>query len=66
MSKWEQIDDILTPEGIKTLKTGQVLMFEYEGSPLHLKIRRITRDGNVWAERVTLYKPEEIEITDKE
>lgn len=59
MTKWERIDDVLTPEGIKNLKTGQVLMFNYEGSPIHLKIKRKT-GGKVWAERVRLWTEAEI------
>lgn len=60
MSKWERIDDVLTPEGIAKLKTGQVLLFNYEGSPLHLKVRRKV-NGKVWAERIRLFTEEEIQ-----
>jgi hypothetical protein len=61
---WESIEDILTPKGLKELKTGQVLIFNYEGSPIHLKIRRKSK-GRVWAERINLYRPDEVEIIDR-
>lgn len=53
MTKWEDIADVLTPEGVANIKPGHVLMFNYEGSPLHLKIKR-KANGKVWAERVQL------------
>jgi hypothetical protein len=63
--KWERIDDILTEEGVKNLKAGKqgdVLMFDYEGSPLYLKVRRKDKDGAIWAERLDpgkFLKPEQ-------
>ena len=59
MSRWESIEDILTPRGIKRLKIGQILLFEFEGSPIHLKIMKKT-NGRVWAKRVRLYTEEEV------
>lgn len=64
MSKWEDISDILTAKGMK-LPVGHVLVFNYEGSPIHLKIRRKAK-GKVWAERIRLFSPEEIETIEKE
>lgn len=64
MGKWETIEDILTPEGIDKLRPGQVLVFSYEGSPLHLKIKRKSK-GRVWAERIHLYSEEEIAAMQK-
>ena len=58
MSDWLDITAELTKEGKKELKVNQVLMFDYEGSPIHLKIMR-KRNGKVWAKRTYLYKPEE-------
>lgn len=56
--KWDNITDVLTKKGQRELKVGQVLMFDYEGSPVHLKIMR-KRNGKVWAKRTYLYTPEE-------
>lgn len=46
------------------VKVGQVLIFDYEGSPVHLKIMR-KKDGKVWAKRTYIYLPDEVQITDK-
>lgn len=64
MAKWEDITDILTDEGKDKLEVGQVLIFTYEGSPLHLKIMR-KHKGKVWAKHTYLYKPEEVIVKDK-
>lgn len=64
MAKWEDITDILTDEGKERLEVGQVLMFDYEGSPLHLKIMRKYK-GKVWAKKNYLYRPEEVIVKDK-
>lgn len=61
---WEDITDVLTVKGKKKLKVGQVLIFNYEGSPIHLKIMRKYK-GKVWAKHVYLYKESEVNITDK-
>lgn len=53
--KWERIDDILTQEGIDHLKSGlngHVLIFQYEGSPIYLKLRRKDKNGAIWVERL--------------
>lgn len=47
---WLKITDDLTEEGIKKLKIGQVLIFDFEGSPVYLKIMRKNKD--VWAKRL--------------
>jgi hypothetical protein len=57
--KWIDITSDLSEQGRKGLKTGQVLMF----SKIHLRIVRKAK-GKVWAKRVFMYKPEEVEITD--
>ncbi len=59
MSKWESIEDILTPKAVKELKVGQVLLFDFEGSEVHLKIMK-KRNGRVWAKRTHLYTQEEM------
>ncbi len=61
---WERIDDILTKEGIAKLKAGQVLLFQFEGSPIHLKIMRKSK-GKVWAKRTHLYTEEELRHMEK-
>lgn len=61
MTKWQEISDVLTPEGIDKLKAGQVLMFMFEGSKTHLKIKRKTKDGKVWAEETRLYTKRELD-----
>lgn len=57
---WESIEDVLSSKGIKKLKPGQVLIFDFEGSPIHLKIMRKASNGKVWAKRVHLYTDEEV------
>lgn len=57
--KWVDISSELTDKGKQELQTGQVLIFNFEGSPIHLKIVRKAR-GKVWAKRVRLYSHEEI------
>ena len=64
MAKWHDITDILTPKGIKNLKVGQVLLFEFEGSETQIKIMR-KQKGKVWAKEVYLYKEDEVFIKDK-
>lgn len=44
------ITNDLTKEGIKKLKVGQVLMFDFEGSPVYLKIMK--KNDKVWAKRL--------------
>lgn len=61
---WLNITDDLTKEGRKKIKTGQVLFFDYEGSELQLRIMR-KRGGKIWAKRVYMYRPDEVEINDK-
>lgn len=57
MSDWEDITDMLTPTG-RNLKVGRVLIFDYEGLPINLKIVR-KRHGKVWAKPITLYSEDE-------
>ena len=44
---------------VKNVKSGQVLLFNFEGSPLHLKIMRIAK-GKIWAKYTHLYTEEEL------
>lgn len=57
-SEWQEITDVLTPEGVKKLKLRQVLVFDYEGSRNEYRVVKI-KDGRVWVKPVTLYTPGE-------
>ena len=48
---WLNLTNDLTAEGKKKLKVGQVMMFDFEGSPVYLKIMRKVR-GKVYAKRL--------------
>ena len=63
MTKWEDITDILTEDGAEKIKVGQVLIFNFEGSPLHLKVVR-KRNGKVWAKKMHLYTRDEMAAID--
>lgn len=67
-SVWEDLTNDLTPEGAEKLKVGNILRFDYEGSPLELKIVRKTRrkDGtlHVYAKHVVTHDPDEVNITE--
>ncbi len=63
MPRWENITDILTEDGAEKIKVGQVLIFNFEGSPLHLKVMR-KRNGKVWAKKTHLYTRDEMAAID--
>lgn len=65
MPKWEEISDIFTAEGLQKVKVGQIFIFDYEGSKINLKVKRI-RDGKVYAERVRLYEQHEMKEMEAE
>ena len=44
---------------VKNVRAGQILIFDYEGSPLHLKIMRLAK-GKIWAKYTHLYTEEEL------
>lgn len=48
---WLDLTNDLTEKGKKRLQLNQVLMFDYEGSPVYLKIMR-KANGKVWAKRI--------------
>lgn len=54
MSEWLDVTDDLPID----VEVGQVLIFDFEGSPIHLKIRRKYK-GKIWATKTRLYTPEE-------
>ena len=61
---WERIDDVLTPKGIKELKKNQVLIFDFEGSKIKLKIMR-KYGGIVWAKRIQTFTEDQLKDHDK-
>jgi hypothetical protein len=61
---WIDISDILTPEGAKRLKVGQVMMFDFEGSRNDLKIMR-KHNKKVWAKQIVTHHPDEVIVTQK-
>lgn len=56
---WMDITNDLTDQAVAELEVGQVLMFTFEGSPLHLKIMR-KHNGKVWAKENRIYHPDEV------
>lgn len=55
MGKKEEITDIISEKGIREIKVGTVLKFDYEGSPVHIKVtRKDTKNMRIWGEHVTL------------
>lgn len=66
----EDITDILTPKGIKSLKVGDVLMFKKQDEKtgemgrVDLRITRI-KGGKVFAKQVLTFTVDEVAITGK-
>jgi len=54
MSDWMDVTNDLQID----VKPGQVLIYDYEGSPVHLKIMRKAK-GKVWAKYTHLYTEQE-------
>lgn len=68
MSKYksEEISDVLTHEGIKKLKQGQILVFNFEGSRNEYKITKLNKkSGRCWVVPVTTYAENEVHVEDK-
>lgn len=62
----QDISDIVTMEGIKKLKKGQILRFDYEGSVNELKITYINKkEGKVLAKETQTYTENEVSVVDK-
>ena len=57
--KWEDISKIMTPEGAKKLKVGQLMVFNYEGSRNEYIVKRKTKDGKIWVKQTQTYTPKE-------
>lgn len=59
--KWYEITEDLTPGGKRKIQVGQVLFFDNDTPEgIQLKIMR-KHKGKVWAKRVYMYKPEEVQ-----
>lgn len=58
------LDYEFTDQFYDEVKAGKVLVFDYEGSEIAMKIKRI-KGKKVWAENITLYRPDEVAIKDK-
>lgn len=57
--------EAFTPEGIAKLKKKQVLVFERDGEKQAYKIVSLV-GGRVYARQTRLYKPEEVDVVDRE
>lgn len=64
MAAWEDMTDTLTDWAKENLKVGQVLIFDFEGSSVHIKIMRKYK-GKVWGKRTYLPLADEVEVKDK-
>ena len=62
MAKTEHID-VITKEGSKILKKGQILMFDQDGYRNDYKITNIVH-GKVFAKKVRTYSPDEVNVTE--
>lgn len=61
-----EIGDQLTPKAFKDFKVSQVLTFNFEGSPVFLRITKINKGKKkMWAKVTRLYKQEDVDIVDK-
>ena len=55
MGQKEELTDMISENGIKELKVGTVLKFEYEGSITSIKItKKDTKNMRIWGEHVEL------------
>lgn len=56
MGKREEITDVISDKGIREIKVGTILKFNYEGSPIYIKVtRKDTKNLRMWGEHITLY-----------
>ena len=62
MAKTEHID-VITKEGSKILKKGQILMFDQDGYRNDYKITSII-NGKVFAKKVRTYSPDEVDVAE--
>lgn len=64
MPRWIDLTPDLTEEGQQRVNIGEILVFDYEGSKTCIKIMRKFK-GKVWGKEVQLYRPDQVEVTDK-
>lgn len=61
------IGDMITPEGFKAIAVGQTLGFQKDGKLTRYKVvRRHVKRKELWVRPITLYKPEDVQVKDKE
>lgn len=48
---WINLTNDLTKKAQRDFKIGQVLIFDFEGSPVHIKIMK-KEDGKIWGKRL--------------
>lgn len=55
MNKKEELTDVISDKGIREIKVGSVLRFDYEGSLIEIKItKKDTKAMRIWGEHTTL------------
>jgi hypothetical protein len=59
MSKWIDLTNDITPEGKDNLEVNQVLIFNDNGVPVHIKIMRKTKT-KIYGKMMYLYHPDEV------
>ena len=60
---WETIADVLTPEGKKNIKRGQLMGFaQPDGTTHHYKFMRVNKAKDIYmVKRIQVFTPEEAE-----
>lgn len=61
---WLDLTPELTKKGQDRLSVGQILIFEKDGEPIHIKVMR-KHKGKVWGKYTYIYLPEEVDVEDK-
>ena len=59
-----ELSEAFSEEGISKLKVGQTLTFNLDCKHTTYKVMRIKGD-RIWGKETILYRPEEVNITDK-
>lgn len=63
---WVNLAEGVNLDYLEKRKAGDILGFKQEHTIQYYKIKRINKKSKkYWAERVNLYKPEEVGIVDK-
>lgn len=58
---WEDISDMLTPDGKEAMVVGKVLIFRNGDKERSFKVMGITKQ-RVWVKEITLYRPDDMDI----